>query len=361
MVLCDNELINECWLLDCDCYSYQGLYVVDCVGVLEVKCNGQWQVIIWEDVLVFVVEVLKQLLGSEFGVLVYLVSISEEGDLFVCLVCGLGSVYVDYCLCQFDFVDGVVVVMFGMLVVEVFKVCVVLLVGFNLCYEMLLFNYCLYQVVKKGVKVYMVNLVVFDFNYKLVGEVVVVLYVLVDVLLLLVYVVVVVGFIVLVVFVEVIGVVFLDQGDVDVFVVFKGGNVVIVLGELVVMYLQVLWLCVIVCFLVEVIGVVFNELLVGVNVLGLVCVGVLLGNGGFDVQVMLVKLCKGYVLYGVELLYDFVDGEVVFKVLLVVDIVVVFVVYVSFVLCDVVDVILLIVLLLELEGIMVNVDGVVQQ
>lgn len=74
---------------------------------------------------------------------------------------------------------------------------------------------------------------------------------------------------------------------------------------------------------------------------------------------MLVKLCKGYVLYGVELLYDFVDGEVVFKVLLVVDIVVVFVVYVSFVLCDVVDVILLIVLLLELEGIMVNVDGVV--
>lgn len=39
----------------------------------------------------------------------------------------------------------------------------------------------------------------------------------------------------------------------------------------------------IVCFLVEVIGVVFNELLVGVNVLGLVCVGVLLGNGGFDV------------------------------------------------------------------------------
>lgn len=83
VVLCDNELVNECWLFDCDCYFYQGLYSDDCVVKLLCKVNGEWKEVSWVEGLVVVKEIFVVYQGDDFGVLVYLLVFNEEGVLLV--------------------------------------------------------------------------------------------------------------------------------------------------------------------------------------------------------------------------------------------------------------------------------------
>ncbi|MGN6383707.1 MAG: NADH-quinone oxidoreductase subunit NuoG [Dyella sp.] len=357
----DNESINECWLSDRDRYSHQGLYAADRIGAPEVKRNGQWQATTWEDALAFAAEALKQLPGSELGVLAHPASTSEEGDLLVRLARGLGSAHVDHRLRQLDFADGAAAATFGMPVTEVSKVRAALLVGSNLRHEMPLLNHRLHQAVKKGAKVYTVNPAAFDFNYKLAGEAVVAPHALVDALLSLAHAAVAAGSTAPAALAEVIGAASSDQGDADALAALKGGNAVIVLGELAVTHPQASWLRAIARFLAEATGAALNELPVGANALGLVRAGVLPGNGGLDAQAMLTKPRKGYVLYGVEPPHDFAEGEAALKALLAADTVVAFAAYASPALRDVADVILPIALLPESEGTLVNVDGVAQQ
>ncbi|MGN6739565.1 NADH-quinone oxidoreductase subunit NuoG [Dyella sp.] len=357
----DNESINECWLSDRDRYSHQGLYAADRIGAPEVKRNGQWQATTWEDALAFAAEALKQLPGSELGVLVHPASTSEEGDLLVRLARGLGSAHVDHRLRQLDFADGAAAATFGMPVAEVSKVRAALLVGSNLRHEMPLLNHRLHQAVKKGAKVYTVNPAAFDFNYKLAGEAVVAPHALVDALLSLANAAVAAGSNAPAALAEAIGGASSDQGDADALAALKGGSAVIVLGELAVTHPQASWLRAIARFLAEATGAALNELPVGANALGLVRAGVLPGNGGLDAQAMLAKPRKGYVLYGVEPPHDFADGEAALKALLAADTVVAFAAYASPALRDVADVILPIALLPESEGTLVNVDGMAQQ
>ncbi|MGN6227921.1 MAG: NADH-quinone oxidoreductase subunit NuoG [Dyella sp.] len=357
----DNESINECWLSDRDRYSHQGLYAADRIGAPEVKRNGQWQATTWDDALAFATETLKQLPGSELGVLAHPASTSEEGDLLVRLARGLGSAHVDHRLRQLDFADGAAAATFSMPVAEVSKVRAALLVGSNLRHEMPLLNHRLHQAVKKGAKVYTVNPAAFDFNYKLAGEAVVAPHALVDALLSLAHAAVAAGSTAPAALAEAIGAASSDQGDADALAALQGGNAVIVLGELAVTHPQASWLRAIARFLAEATGAALNELPVGANALGLVRAGVLPGNGGLDAQAMLAKPRKGYVLYGVEPPHDFADGEAALKALLAADTVVAFAAYASPALRDVADVILPIALLPESEGTLVNVDGVAQQ
>ncbi|WP_431636596.1 NADH-quinone oxidoreductase subunit NuoG [Dyella sp. KULCS107] len=357
----DNESINECWLSDRDRYSHQGLYAADRIGAPEVKRNGQWQATTWDDALAFAAEALKKLPGSELGVLAHPATTNEEGDLLVRLARGLGSAHADHRLRQLDFADGATATTFAMPVADVAKVRAALLVGSNLRHEMPLLNHRLHQAVKKGAKVYTVNPAAFDFNYKLAGEAVVAPHALVDALLSLAHAAVAAGSTAPAALAEAIGAASSDQGDADALAALKGGNAVIVLGELAVTHPQASWLRAIARFLAEATGAALNELPVGANALGLVRAGVLPGNGGLDAQAMLAKPRKGYVLYGVEPPHDFADGEAALKALLAADTVVAFAAYASPALRDVADVILPIALLPESEGTLVNVDGVAQQ
>jgi NADH-quinone oxidoreductase subunit G len=357
----DNESINECWLSDRDRYSHQGLYAADRIGAPEVKRNGQWQATTWDDALAVAAEALKQLPGSELGVLAHPATTSEEGDLLVRLARGLGSTHVDHRLRQLDFADGATATTFALPVADVAKVRAALLVGSNLRHEMPLLNHRLHQAVKKGAKVYTVNPAAFDFNYKVAGEAVVAPHALVDALLSLAHAAVAAGSTAPAALAEAIGAATSDQGDADALAALKGGNAMIVLGELAVTHPQASWLRAIARFLAEATGAALNELPVGANALGLVRAGVLPGNGGLDAQAMLAKPRKGYVLYGVEPPHDFADGEAALKALLAADTVVAFAAYASPALRDVADVILPIALLPESEGTLVNVDGVAQQ
>ncbi len=355
----DNESINECWLSDRDRYSHQGLYAADRVSAPQVKRNGQWQTTTWEDALGAAVESLKQSAGSDLGVLVHPATTNEEGDLLVRLARGLGSAHIDHRLRQLDFADNAAAQVFAKPVAELDHVKAALLVGSDLRHEMPLVNHRIHQAVKKGAKVYAVNPVSFNFNYKLAGEAIVAPQALVDALLALAKAAVEAGAAAPSALAAAIHGASSDQGDNDAIAALKSGSAVVIFGEAAVTHPQASWLRAVARFIAEATGAGYNELPVGANALGLARVGVVPGNGGLDAQGMLAQARKSYVLYGVEP-QDVADGAALLKALRGAEHVVAFSAYAGPVLRDVADVILPIALLPENDGTLVNVDGLSQ-
>ncbi|WP_109126832.1 NADH-quinone oxidoreductase subunit NuoG [Dyella sp. C11] len=355
----DNESINECWLSDRDRYSHQGLYAADRVNAPQVKRNGQWVTTTWDDALGATAEALKAVPGSDLGVLVHPATTNEEGDLLVRLARGLGSAHVDHRVRQLDFADNAVAQPFGKPVAELDKVKAALLVGSDLRHEMPLLNHRIHQAVKKGAKVYAVNPASFNFNYRLAGEAIVAPHALVDALLSLAKGVVDAGATAPAALADAIHGASCDQGDKDAIADLKSGSAVVILGEAAVTHPQASWLRAVAQFIAQATGAGYNELPVGANAVGLGRVGVLPGNGGLDAQAMLAQPRKAYVLYGVEA-QDVADGGAFAKALKGAQKVVAFSAYASDALREVADVILPIGLLPEIDGTLVNVDGLSQ-
>ena len=356
----DNESINECWLSDRDRYSYEGLYADDRITAPEVKRNGQWQVTSWEDALQFAGELLKKVPGNELGVLVHPATSNEEGDLLVRLALGLGSPHIDHRLRQLDFADNAAASPFGLPVAQVAQIKAALLVGSDLRYEMPLLNHRVHQATKQGAKVYAVNPVHFDFNYKLAGEAIAPPQAMVDALLSLAKAAVAAGGVAPLALVDAIQSAQSDEGDGDAIAALKSGQAVVILGEAAVTHPQASWLRSIARFIADATGAGYNELPVGANAVGLSRIGVLPGDSGLDAQAMLVQPRKSYVLFGVEPPHDFADGTNALKALGAAEQVVAFSAYASAALREVADVILPIALLPENDATLVNVDGLAQ-
>nr|WP_199038618.1 NADH-quinone oxidoreductase subunit NuoG [Dyella sp. ASV24] len=355
----DNESVNECWLSDRDRYSHQGLYAADRVHAPQVKRNGQWVTTTWDDALGVAAESLKAVPGSELGVLVHAAATNEEGDLLVRLARGLGSAHIDHRVRQLDFADNAVATTFATPVAELDKVKAALLVGSDLRHELPLVNHRIHQAVKKGAKVYAVNPASFNFNYHLAGEAIVAPQAMVDALLALAKAAVDAGAAAPSALADAINGATSDQGDKDAITHLKSGSAVVILGEAAVTHPQASWLRAVAQFIAQATGAGYNELPVGANAVGLGRVGVLPGNGGLDAQAMLAQPRKGYVLYGVEP-QDVADGAAFLKALKGAQKVVAFSAYASDALRDVADVILPIGLLPEIDGTLVNVDGLSQ-
>jgi NADH-quinone oxidoreductase subunit G len=356
----DNEAVNECWLSDRDRYSHQGLYADDRIRDPQVKRDGQWRSTSWEDALAFAGEALKKSPGNELGVLVHPATSNEEGDLLMRLARGLGSAHVDHRLRQLDFADNAVATTFGTPVAQVEQVKAALLVGSNLRLEMPLFNHRLHQAVKKGARVYAVNPVHFDFNYKLAGEAIAAPHELVDALLALARAAVDAGASAPAPLADAIHGASNDQGDGDAIAALKSGAAVVILGEAAATHPQASWLRAIARFIADATGAGYNELPVGANAVGLARLGMVPGNGGLDAQAMLAQPRKSYLLYGVEPPHDFADGAAVLKALRGAEQVVAFSAFATETLREVADVILPIALLPETDATLVNVDGLAQ-
>jgi NADH-quinone oxidoreductase subunit G len=356
----DNESINECWLSDRDRYSHQGMYAADRISAPEIKRNGQWQVVSWEDALQFAGEALKKAPGNELGVLVHPASSNEEGDLLMRLARGLGSAHVDHRLRQLDFADGATAQPFEVRVTALDGVRAALLVGSDLRHELPLVNHRLHQAAKKGARVYVVNPAHFDFNYALAGESVVAPQLLVDALLAVAHAAVAGGASAPAALADAIGSAQSDQGDRDAIAALAAGPAVVMLGEAAVTHPQASWLRAIARFIAEATGAGYNELPLGANGIGLARLGVLPGNGGLDARAMLAQPRKSYLLYGVEPPHDFADGATVLKALRAAEQVVAFSAYASAALREVADVILPIALTPEIDATLVNVDGLAQ-
>ena len=356
----DNESVNECWLSDRDRYSHQGLYAADRITAPQVKRNGQWQSTTWEDALSVAGEALSKAGGSELGFLVHPATTNEEGDLLVRLARGLGSAHIDHRLRQLDFADNATAQAFGLPVAELDKVKAALLVGSDLRHEMPLLNHRVHQAVKKGARVYAVNPARFNFNYALAGEEIVAPQAMVDALLALAKAAVEAGASAPAALASAIDGARADEGDRGAIEALKGGKAAVILGEVAVTHPQASWLRALSRFIAQATGAGYNEIPVGANALGLSRVGVVPGNGGLDAQAMLAQPRKAYVLYGVEVPHDVADGSAALKALTAAESVVAFSAYASPALRDAADVILPIALLPEIEGTLVNVDGLAQ-
>jgi NADH-quinone oxidoreductase subunit G len=358
----DNEAINECWLSDRDRYSHEGLYAADRLHAPEVKRNGQWQQTTWDDALAVAIEALKSVPGSDLGVLVHPATTSEEGELLVRLAQGLGSAHIEHRLRQLDFADNAVAQTFAMPVADVDKVKAALLVGSDLRYEMPLLNHRIHQAVKKGAKVYAVNPAEFHFNYNLAGEAVVPPHYLVDSLLVLAKAVIEggaaqPGFIAN----ESLAPLQVTDKAREAIASLKSGQSVVILGDAAITHPQASWLRAVARFVAEATGAAYNELPVGANAVGLAKAGVLPGNGGLHAGAVLAQPRKGYLLYGLEFPHDFADGAAVSNALSSAQHVVAFSAFANAALRDVADVILPIGLLPEIDGTLVNVDGLLQR
>lgn len=356
----DNETISECWLSDRDRYSHQGMYADDRLHAPEVKRDGEWQVTTWEDALSFVGDTLKHVSGSEMGILVHPATSNEEGDLLVRLARGLGSTHLDHRVRQLDFADHAVAQPFTLPVSEIGEIKSALLVGCDLRQEMPLLNHRVLDATKHGAKIYAVNPVHFDCNYRLAGEAIVAPPALVDALLALAKAAASASVAAPAALVDAINATHSDQGDTDTIEALKSGKSVVIFGEAAVTHPQASWLRAIARFIAVATGAGYDEVPVGANAIGLGRLGVLPGHGGLDAQAMLAQPRKTYLLYGLEPPYDFADGSMALKALREADQVVAFSAFAGSALREVADVILPIALLPEIDATLVNVDGLAQ-
>ncbi len=64
-----NEAINETWLSDRDRFSYEGVYSADRLQSPQIKHNGVWQNIDWEDALTAAADALRNADADKLGLL----------------------------------------------------------------------------------------------------------------------------------------------------------------------------------------------------------------------------------------------------------------------------------------------------
>ena len=105
----ENEAINEAWLSDRDRYSQQGLYAEDRVLSPEVKIDGEWQSVSWDEAFQAAVRILNTSVEEhgpeQLGVLMSPSAATEEYYLAQDLVRKLGCNNIDHRLREQDFSD----------------------------------------------------------------------------------------------------------------------------------------------------------------------------------------------------------------------------------------------------------------
>ena len=335
----DNEAINECWLSDRDRYSHQGLIATDRATRPMVKDDGVWRETEWDEALQRAAEILKQHAGDALGVLVHPSVSNEEGALLARLASGLNCRNLDHRIRHTDFNDAPVAEAFDMPVATIEKATAIVLVGCNPRTEMPLLAQRIRKAAKRGAKVYAINPVDFDLALPLAGKRIVRPSQLAATL-------------------QTIA----DGTDELSDALENIGSMVIIVGEIAETHPQASRIRAAARALCAATGAQLNRLPQGANAIGLARMGVLPGpsdTDGRDASAMLTDPRAAYVIYGIEPGLDFAAATQARQALGAAQ-----VVAFSHFACEstraVADVILPIGLLPEVEGTLINVDGIAQ-
>jgi len=100
-----NEAINETWLSDRDRFSYEGIYSADRLQSPQIKHNGEWQDIDWEDALTAAADALRDADAGKLGMLASPSMTVEEAHLLARLAEHLGTANIDHRIARRDFSD----------------------------------------------------------------------------------------------------------------------------------------------------------------------------------------------------------------------------------------------------------------
>ncbi|PID48534.1 MAG: NADH-quinone oxidoreductase subunit G [Proteobacteria bacterium] len=166
----ENEAVNECWISDRDRFAYAGLYAEDRLTKPQIKRDGEWQEISWQEALDKVADILKYARPDQMGALAAPQATLEEFYLLQKLIRGLGCNNIDYRLRQMDFrldTHEPALPVLGVSIAELEQQEAVLLVGAWPRHEQPLLNHRLRKAVSQGARIMAINPWQAEFNYTL--------------------------------------------------------------------------------------------------------------------------------------------------------------------------------------------------
>jgi len=100
-----NEGINETWLADRDRFGYEGMYSRDRLLKPQLKVNGEWREVDWDEALSQAAEALKQADARKIGILAAPSVTVEEAHLLARIAEHLDTANIDHRIYQRDFSD----------------------------------------------------------------------------------------------------------------------------------------------------------------------------------------------------------------------------------------------------------------
>ena len=168
----ENEATNETWLSDRDRYSHLGLYTEDRVTSPQIKENGTWKPVSWDEAVRTVAGILKDTIQQngpeQMGLLLSPSVSAEEYFLAQRLARQLGCNNIDHRLRERDFSDDhsrSATASFEMSVADIEHSDAVLLVGSNPREEAPIIGHRVRKAWKGGARVSVINPLSWDFTF----------------------------------------------------------------------------------------------------------------------------------------------------------------------------------------------------
>ncbi len=366
----DNEAINENWLSDRDRYSHQGLYAADRATQPLVRgADGALHPVGWEDAIAAVVEGLRSAVGEhgaeQFGALVHPATTTEEGMLLADVVGGLGSRNIDHRLRVTDPALAPVDNAFEMPLGDIERADLIVLVGSNPRFDQPLLGHRVRKAWKAGARVHAFNPVEHEFNFELSDQWISEPWALVEQLSGLAKACMQPG--VEYARGELLNLILAANPDARLqslaTALRDAPRKLIILGDFAIQHPAAATLRALVRFIAKCAGAALNELPAGANGLGLSAAGVVplrVGGPALTAAEMLSAPRKALLLYGLEVPNDLAYGAAANSALMASEFTVAFTGFLSDALRARAHVILPIGLLPEIDGSLVNVDGISQ-
>lgn len=164
----ENNAINQCWISDRDRFSYEGLNSPDRALKPQVKREGQWQEVSWQEALEATRNALSQLDPERSVGLASANATLEELYLFQKVLRSLEVPHIDHRLRQIDSKASAVlppVSWLGMPINAVSEQKLIVLIGSNVRHEQPMLNHQIRLAQRFGAKVFAVNVRQVEFNY----------------------------------------------------------------------------------------------------------------------------------------------------------------------------------------------------
>ncbi|WXT99529.1 MAG: NADH-quinone oxidoreductase chain 3 [Catillopecten margaritatus gill symbiont] len=170
----DNEAVNETWISDRDRFSYEGLAHKNRLLKPQIKIGGNWQEVSWSEALDFAMRgLLDNALNSgdtnQLGALASNTATLEEFHLLQKLLREVGSENIDHRLNIKD-LDSVINLESNIKLAGLEGVDHALVIGSNPRLEQPMINHRLRKAHLAGASVDVINVMAFDFNYRLNNE-----------------------------------------------------------------------------------------------------------------------------------------------------------------------------------------------
>lgn len=169
----DNDSINETWISDRDRFSYEGLAHENRLLKPQIRVNGQWKEVQWDEALEFALRGLAKHVPSnqtdKIGALASSSATLEEFHLLQKILREMGSENIDYRLNVKDF-DNTIALDSNINLAGLEEVDYGLIVSANPRLEQPMINHRLRKAVLAGANIDVINVMSFDFNYRINNE-----------------------------------------------------------------------------------------------------------------------------------------------------------------------------------------------